>query len=59
MKKENSNQIRKRLIEIRRAILDENVSYSELCYLQDHVDYIPEDDFLLLEWAGVEKMVNY
>ena len=59
MKKENSNQITKRLIEIRRAILNENVSYSELWYLQNHVDYISEDDILLLQWAGVEEVVNY
>ena len=59
MKKENSNQVKKRLIKIRRAILSENVSYGELCYLQGHVDYIPEDDVLLLEWAGVEETVNY
>jgi hypothetical protein len=57
MKKENLNQIKKRLAEIRRAILNENVSYSELWYLQNHVDYISEDDILLLQWAGVEEMV--
>jgi|ADurb_H2B_01_Slu_FD_contig_41_2215871_length_336_multi_3_in_0_out_0_1 hypothetical protein len=59
MKKENLNQIKKRLAEIRRAILNENVSYSELWYLQNHVDYISEDDILLLQWAGVEEMVNH
>ena len=59
MKKENLNQIKKRLVEIRQAILNENISYSELCYLQDYVDYIPVDDLLLLEWAGVEEMANH
>ena len=47
MKKENSSQIRKRLIEIMRSVLNENVSYGELCYLQNHVDYISEDDFFV------------
>jgi len=56
MGKENLTQIKKRLAEIRAAILNENVSYSELYYLQDHVNYISEDDFLLLEWAGAEEM---
>lgn len=42
----------KRLEEIRQAIKDENISYSEIAELQSLVKYIDKNDTELLEWAG-------
>lgn len=32
------------------------VSYSQLARLEELSDYIPRDDVLLLEWAGVPEL---
>lgn len=42
--------------EIRRNIINECVSYDEIVWLQDHVNEIPKDDTLLLQWAGVDEI---
>lgn len=55
MKTETLESIKEQLSSIRKAIENENVSYGEIVFLQDHVKYIPKDDILLLEWAGVEE----
>lgn len=59
MKTETLESIKKQLSSIRKAIEDENVSYGEIVFLQAHVKYIPKDDILLLEWAGVEEQTNF
>lgn len=58
MKTETLESIKEQLSSIRKAIEDENVSYGEIFFLQAHVKYIPKDDILLLEWAGVEEQTN-
>ena len=59
MKTKKLESIKKQLSSIRKAIEDESVSYGEIAFLQEHVKYIPKDDILLLEWAGVEEQTNY
>lgn len=44
-----------RLAYLRAAIQAESISYGELAELQDLAEHIPDDDLLLLEWAGVEE----
>lgn len=58
MKTETLESIKEQLSSIRKAIEDENVSYGEIAFLQGHFKYIPKDDILLLEWAGVEEQAN-
>lgn len=50
-------QAEDRLESIRKSIEAENVSYGELVELQSLKDYIKPDDFLLLQWAGVEEEI--
>lgn len=47
--------IKRKLEDIRKAILEENISYYELAQLQDLKDHISKDDILLREWAGIEE----
>lgn len=47
--------VKTRLAELRREIIREDISQGELCELQSLAEYIPQDDTLLLEWAGVEE----
>ena len=52
------DKIDKRLAELRKAILDENISYSEIVELQNICKnplYTPYHDPLLLEWGGVPE----
>lgn len=58
MKTETLESIKEQLSSIRKAIENESVSYGEIAFLQAHVKYIPKDDTLLLEWAGVEEQTN-
>lgn len=48
-------QAKKRLEEIRKSIIAENVSYGELAELQSLRGYIEEGDVQLLEVAGVPE----
>jgi hypothetical protein len=48
-------KIAKRLKELKRAIIKENISYSEIAELQSLSKYIDKSDVLLLEWAGVKE----
>lgn len=45
----------KRLEEIRKSIIAENVSYGELAELYELRGEIDKDDVLLLQWAGVPE----
>ena len=58
MKTETLESIKEQVSSIRKAIEDENVSYGEITFLQAYVEYIPKDDILLLEWAGVDEQIN-
>jgi hypothetical protein len=58
MKTKTLESIKEQISSIRKAIENENVSYGEIAFLQAHVEYIPKDDILLLEWAGVEETFN-
>lgn len=45
-----------RLVEIKQSILDEDVSYEELVYLQNHLDEVYDsNDILLAQWAGISE----
>lgn len=45
-----------KLAEIKQSILDENISYEELVYLQNHLDEVYDsDDILLAQWAGISE----
>jgi hypothetical protein len=48
-------QIEKRLSYLRNEIEAERISYEEITELQSLAQYIPSDDMLLLEWAGVPE----
>ena len=48
-------KVRKRLEYLRGEILAERISYGEISELQSLAEYIPPDDVLLLEWAGVPE----
>ena len=47
--------IKKRLEELRKAIEDENISYSEIAELQSLAEHIDKDDMLLRQWAGIPE----
>ena len=50
------NNIAVRLEELRAMIVnEEDISYGELAELQDMADYISNDDYELLQWAGVPE----
>ena len=44
-----------RLNEIKNSIENEDISYGEIAELQSLSDFIPEDDAVLKEWAGVPE----
>lgn len=50
-----SKKIQEELASIRESIINENISYGELARLQYLVPYIPKDDVVLLEAAGVPE----
>ena len=50
-----SKEIKNRLEYLRGEIVAERISYGEISELQSLVKYIPSDDVLLLEWAGVPE----
>lgn len=50
-----SKQAKKRLSYLRKQIEKECISYGELAELQSLAAYIPDDDTLLLQWAGVPE----
>jgi hypothetical protein len=52
-KLDKKGQAEKRLIELKRAIENENISYGEIAELQSLAKYIDKNDVLLLEWAGI------
>ena len=58
MKTETLELIKEELSSIRKAIENENVSYGEIVFLKEYIKYIPKDDILLLEWAGVDEQIN-
>ena len=47
--------IKARLEYLRKEIEAERISSYEIAELQDLAKYIPADDVLLLEWAGVPE----
>lgn len=48
--------MRKELEHIRNEINKENVSYSEILYLQNHQDEVKElGDIVLAQWAGIKE----
>ena len=50
-----TKEIKKRLDYLRQEIEAERISYEEIAELQSLVSHIPQDDVLLLEWAGVPE----
>ncbi len=48
-------QIKQRLEYLRKEIIKEKISYSELAELQGYKDYISKDDNLLREWVGIPE----
>ena len=52
-----SKEIKNRLEYLRGEIVAERISYGEISELQSLVKYIPSDDVLLLEWAGVPEVI--
>jgi hypothetical protein len=50
-----SKEIENRLEYLRGEIVAERISYGEIAELQSLIKYIPSDDVLLLEWAGVPE----
>ena len=52
---ETTKEIQDRLEYLRGEIVAERISYGEISELQSLVKYIPSDDVLLLEWAGVPE----
>ena len=47
--------VRARLEYLRGEIVAERISYSEIAELQSLKDFIPLDDVLLREWAGISE----
>lgn len=52
------NTIKDRLAYLRGEILAERISYSEILELQSLESYIPKDDMLLREWAGLNERTD-
>jgi hypothetical protein len=50
-----ANQPNRRLAYLRGEILAERISYGEIAELQSLSAYIPKDDTLLREWAGIPE----
>jgi hypothetical protein len=50
-----TKEIKNRLEYLRKEIVAERISMGEISELQDLIKYIPSDDVLLLEWAGVPE----
>lgn len=48
-------EIQSRLDYLRKEIKAERISYGEIAELQDLAEFIPEDDILLREWAGIPE----
>jgi hypothetical protein len=53
--KNTTQKITAEIESIRASIIAESVSYGELARLAELAPYIPADDVLLLEWAGVPE----
>lgn len=53
--KMKAGEIKTRLEYLRGEIQEERISYSEISELQSLAKYIPDDDVLLKEWAGVPE----
>lgn len=51
----NDKQIKSRLAYLRKQIVDEWISTSEIAELQNLAEYIDKGDTLLLQWAGVPE----
>jgi len=49
---------KKRLEEIRKSIIVENISYGEIAELQGLIEYIDKNNVQLLEWAGVKEKLT-
>ena len=47
--------VQERLEYLRGEIKAERISYEEIAELQSLAEHIPQDDVLLLEWAGVPE----
>lgn len=50
-----NKNIKARLEYLRGEIEAERISYGEIAELQSLAQYIPEDDVVLLQWAGVPE----
>jgi hypothetical protein len=48
-------EIKQRLKYLKQEIEAERISYGEVAELQSLKDYIPDDDILLKEWAGIPE----
>lgn len=46
---------KKRLAEIRKKIMKQNISYGEILELQEMAEHIDKNDTILLEWAAVPE----
>ena len=51
------NTIKQRLEYLRKEIIAERISYSEISELQSLKEYIEPGDMLLKEWAGIKEGV--
>ena len=52
---DKKDKIQTRLTYLRKEIEAETISYGEIAELQSLAKYIPEDDVLLREWAGIKE----
>lgn len=54
-KRHASYEAKQRLKYLRGEIEKKQISYEEIAELQSLAEYIPEDDTLLREWAGIPE----
>lgn len=52
---QNDKTIKDRLEYLRKEIEAERISYGEIAELQSLAQYIPDDDVVLKEWAGIPE----
>lgn len=52
---QNDKTIKDRLEYLRGEIEAERISYGEIAELQSLAQYIPDDDVVLKEWAGIPE----
>lgn len=54
-----NNTIKQRLQYLKEEIKHERISYLEIAELQNLAKYIPEQETLLKEWAGIPEYDSY